>query len=783
MRPALFAAFAVAVALLAAPAAHAQGLLVPREPGIAALPTKLQVVEVTVQNGAAVTKVDQRFTNPTGRALEATYVFPVPKGAAVEEFSLWINGQKTKGEMLEKEKAAAIYTDIVRRMKDPGLLEYLGNDLFRARVFPVPPSGEQRIEIKYSQVLPYDGGVYHLKYPLGASKHDARPLTKERFVFTARIRSDVPLKTVYSPTHSVSVARKGDREAIVGFEPGRAGEPARDLDLYYTVSPKDVGLSLMTWRESATEPGYFLAMVAPKQEWQASETLHKRVTFVVDTSGSMTGDKLPRAKKALEYCISRLQESDRFNVIRFSTDVEPLFESTLPASKANLEKALSFVRGLQPLGGTNIDEALRRGLSDGAGAWEGPHLVIFITDGEPTVGETDEGGIVRSAKAANAGGSRIFTFGVGHEINARLLDTLAAEGRGIPEYAHDGADFERKISAFYDKLAHPVLADVALSLPGVDAFDIYPKRLPDLFRGGQFVVLGRYRTPKATAITLAGSVGGASRSYAEDARFPESSAQGPFIPRLWAVRKVGFLLEEIRRNGERPELRDEVVALGKKFGIVTPYTSYLVLEDHAQPPRPDSFEDPVSRRRGPGMPSAPPPPVAAAPAESAEAAGSWLGDADDEAPMAGASGFGTGGGGYKRDGGGRAEPKAASPAKPAPAPRLDTATGKGGVAISKKLKSMKEEEKADDDRSRVASGRTFVQSGGRWRDTTVSASAKVLVVRYLSDAHLALAKRADLREAIALGERVVIGLPGGKAIEVAPDRGVSTVAELEAFMR
>lgn len=769
--------------LLASPlTAAAQGLLVPSEGPVRALPLKLQNVEVTIVNGAAVTKVDQRFLNPTGRPLEATYVFPVPKGAAVDEFSLWINGQKTKGEVLEKDKAAAIYTDIVRRMQDPGLLEYMGNELFRARVFPVPPSGEQRIEIKYSQVLPYDGGVYHLRYPLGASRSDARPLTKERFVFTAKLSSDVPIKSVYSPTHTIGVARKGEREALVGFEPGAQGEPARDLDLFYTVSRKDVGVSLMTYREEGSdEPGYFLALVSPKQEWQEAESLHKRVTFVVDTSGSMTGDKMPRAKAAIAYCLSRLQPGDRFNVIRFSTDVEPLFPATVEASQQNLDKAQRFVKSMQPLGGTNIDEAMRTALGDGAGAGEGPHLVIFVTDGEPTVGETDEKRIVGNATKANAGGSRIFTFGVGAEINARLLDAMAAEGRGVPEYARDGADFERKISAFYDKLAHPVLSDVSLSIAGADVFDLYPRRLPDLFRGNQLVVLGRYRTPKSTAVVLAGSVGGAERKIAEDVKLPEASVQAPFVPRLWAVRKVGFLLEEIRRNGERAELKNEVIALGTKFGIVTPYTSYLVLEPGMARPNdtladPRRFDGPVGRSGG-AMPDAP---MAAAPAAPA-AEPAWTEDAKDMGGL-GTRGFGAGGGGLGGKGDVAGAPAtAARPAKSAP--RLDEASGESGIAVSKKLKSMREEEKASDARTTIVGSRTFVERGGVWRDTG-AVGAKRLVVKYLSEGYFALlAAKPELKGAFALGERVVVGLPGGRVIEVTPDAGNAGKAEVAAFLK
>ncbi|RMG16591.1 MAG: VWA domain-containing protein, partial [Deltaproteobacteria bacterium] len=567
-------------------AAFAQGMLLPKEPGIGPLGIGHQRVRIAIKDGTAVTQVDQSFVNHTGRQLEATYLFPLPKGAAIQDFALWINGKKTKGEVLESKKARAIYEGIVRRMRDPGLLEYVDHQLFRARVFPVPARGEQRVQITFSQVLDFNNGVYTYRFPLGASKvQGARTLqTLKDLTITAHIESKTPIKSVYSPTHRMDLSREGENVANVGFEDLRAALD-KDLVLFYTVGKGDVGMNLLAFREDPDEPGYFLLMAAPKQTWQDSEIVGKVVTFVVDTSGSMSGEKMRSAKQALRYILSRLGSDDRFNIVRFSTDVETFADAPVPASEKWRKKALRFVSRMHARGGTAIHDALLTALrQDGRHAEGSPHMIIFLTDGEPTVGETDEGRIAKSLESANTGGSRIFSFGVGTDLNARLLERISTASGGGVDFAQDGRETEVVLSGFYNKVAYPVLADVRVDFEGPRAFDVYPREAPALFRGSQLIVAGRYREAGRHAVVLSGKTGETKRSFQATLEFPETATENAFIPRLWAVRKVGYLLEEIRLHGETPELKDEVVHLGKKFGIVTPYTSYLVVEDEAAPP-------------------------------------------------------------------------------------------------------------------------------------------------------------------------------------------------------
>ncbi|MFL5322314.1 MAG: VIT domain-containing protein [Myxococcaceae bacterium] len=757
----------LALSLLPA-VAFAQGMLLPTGNG-RPLAIKSQRVNTTIQDGTAVTRVEQTFLNEGPSQLEAYYVFPMPKGAALSEFYLWINGKKTKAEILEKEKATSIYEGIVRRLQDPGLLEYVDTDVFRVRVFPVPARGEQKIELAFSQVLEFSNGLYRYHYPLGATGKgqapDWRVVTgnaRGDFTFTANIATKSPLRAIYSPTHNVYISRKGEVQAVVGMEEGTGADLTKDLDLYFSVSDKAVGLNLLTYRVG-DEPGYFIALISPKTEVQANEVSAKRVTFVIDTSGSMQGDRMRIAKDALKYCVTRLNPQDTFNIVRFSTDVEPLFQTLQTASKENVDKAVRFVSSMEALGGTAIDEALVRGLADNKGDSSNPHLLIFITDGQPTVGDTDEAVIASHAKEARKNNTRLFTFGVGEDLNARLLDRLAAEGNGASDFVRDGKEFETNVSGFYDKVSHPVLADVSLDLSSMEAYDVYPRKLPDLFKGTQLVVMGRFRKPGDAKVVLAGSLNGAKKTFEYGTTLDPQSKRDEFIPRLWAIRKVGFLLEEIRLRGERPELREEVTALGKKFGIVTPYTSYLVVEDQPmnvaqnRPPNPPPVFHPWEESRG-GL----------------KGSASGGGSADDSFDKV----FGA--------------PKKKADSAPmgapmvAPADTMSTSEGKQAVAVSRATKQMKEEEKSAsaDEPVRVASGKTFVYRNGVWTDSeAVSNPGTQLKIKFLSKAYFALLDaKPELKAALSLGDHVVVMIARGKSIAIS-DGGEEDAAKVSAFLK
>ncbi len=558
--------------------AFSAGMLIPKDESLPPLGIEYLRVDAKITEGAAETHVEQAFRNTTGRDLEANYVFPLPKGAAIKEFAMYIGGKRMTAELLEAGKAKKIYQDIVRRAKDPALLEYLGGQIFRVNVYPVPAKGLQKIELDYSQAVEFDAGLRRYVFPLRVGEKFSRTL--KDFSVAARIESKVPIKTIYSPSHVVSISRKGDNEAVVGFEEERVMLD-RDFSLYYSLSEKDFGLSLMSHRTSGD--GYFMLMIAPKNVVDEDQIIKKDVCFVMDTSGSMSGDKIKQTKAALLFCIENLNKGDRFNIVRFATDVNPFKEDLVEVNDETIEQAKEFVEKMKAGGGTDIESALAEALS--AEAKEGrPYLIVFLTDGKPTVGVTDERQIIESVDEKNKGGVRMFVFGAGYNVNTRLLDTLASENKGVAEYVEPKEDIEIKVSRFYAKASNPVLADPELSFGDkVNTFEIYPKKLPDLFKGSQVLVLGKYDGEGDVAVTLSGKVNDDKRSFVYETSFPERAEKNEFVERLWATRKVGYLLEQIKLHGEEKELKEEVMRLSKAYGIVTPYTSYLIVEDQARP--------------------------------------------------------------------------------------------------------------------------------------------------------------------------------------------------------
>ncbi|MBM3498711.1 MAG: VWA domain-containing protein [Armatimonadetes bacterium] len=539
-------------------------------------PLEIQSCKVNIEVGKQVADVgvDLVFHNQHGHRIEGTFLFPLPESTAIHDFVMYADGKRLDGEILKKEQAREIYDRIVSRQRDPALLEYVGCDLFQASIFPIPPNGDTRIQLEYEQLLERDAGLTEVVYPLHTARPDARPIGE--LVLDIHLRSDLPLKSIYSPTHEVDVVRKSDQEARIGFE-GKAVSADRDFVLYYAAAEGEFGANLIAHRERS-EDGFFLVLLAPKTGFGDEELPSKDVVFVFDTSGSMAGDKIDQARRALVFCLDNLAEGDRFNVITFATSLREFEEELVEADDDTVEEAIDFVEKMKAVGGTNIEEALQRALELLHGS-DRPSMVLFLTDGYPTVGETDTDKLVELVGDENDGDHRLFTFGVGDEINAQLLDRVTRDNGGAAEYVRPKEDIELKVSSFYAKVSRPVLTDIEMRLDGVRTYDVYPAKLGDLFYGTELRVLGRYEGEGDARLVLTGETGKGDERFTYDVYLPRREESHGFIPRLWAIRKVGYLLDEIRLKGENRELKDEIVELALTYGIVTPYTSFLVNED------------------------------------------------------------------------------------------------------------------------------------------------------------------------------------------------------------
>ena len=567
-------------------AALADGLIVIHTPthvphghyAFAPLEVAYHHVNVRIDGQVATTSIDQEFYNPNPNRLEGTYIFPVPKDAQINKFAMEIGGRQVEAELLPADKARRIYEDIVRKMRDPALLEYAGRDLFKVRIFPIEPYSRKHITLSYSQVLRSDGGLVSYVYPLNTEKFSAAPV--KTVSVKVELAAQRPLKTIYSPSHNVEIRRDGAARAIIGFE-SRNARPDTDFQLVFSTEDADVGVNLMTCKDGDGD-GYFLLLASPGADIKNHRVAPKDVTFVLDTSGSMAGNKLAQARKALQFCVENLNDSDRFEIIRFSTEAEPLFDKLVKASENNRQRAFDFIKGLKPIGGTAIDEALRKALEPLPDRSSRPRVVIFLTDGQPTVGITNDQQILSNVKRA-AGNTRVFCFGIGTDVNTRLLDGISDATRAFSQYVLPEEDIELKVSSFFTKIKEPVLANPVLRFGGgIKPGKMYPSPLPDLFKGEQLIVVGRYSGEGRAAVTIEGTVNGVTRTFTDEVEFPARDTGHDFIPRLWATRRVGFLLDEIRLHGENRELRDEVTGLARKYGIVTPYTAYLIVEDESR---------------------------------------------------------------------------------------------------------------------------------------------------------------------------------------------------------
>jgi len=550
----------------------------PQERTFIPLSIKYHHVEVSIKNQVTTTKVDQVFLNENNVALEGIYIFPLPAEASISNFVMYVDGKPVKGEILEKGKARQIYDDIVRQMRDPALLEYIDRGAFKVSVYPIPARGEKRIQLEYSEVLKYDSGLCKYVYPLNTEKFSAKPIPS--VTISVDIKSDKAIKSVYSPSHEVDIHRQDDHSVKLSYEASNVN-PDTDFVMYYTVSDKEFGLNLLAYKESG-EDGFFMLLIAPKYETTSEDVIEKDVIFVLDKSGSMQGEKIDQAKNALKFCVKSLKDKDRFGIIVFSTDVDELDDSLLTATKANVEKAERFIDKLDATGGTDINDALLLALKKQPDP-NRPKIVVFMTDGLPTVGIKDVDAILKNVEKAKSKSLRLFAFGVGYDVNTHFLDKLAEDNGGTSQYVKPSEDIEVTVSSLYNKISEPMLSNLKLTTGSIKTREIYPKNLPDIFKGTQLVVLGRYENSGVTDIKLDGDIRSRKYTTTNKADFPDKTTENDFIPRLWAQRKVGYLLDEIRTQGDNNEIKDEIIRLSKKYGIVTPYTSFLVLpEEEAQ---------------------------------------------------------------------------------------------------------------------------------------------------------------------------------------------------------
>ena len=686
-------------------------------------------VHVTVTDRIAEVEVEEWFRNDGHILGEGDYLYPLPGEAVFSNFSLFQGDQELQGETMDAAQARSIYEEIVRKKRDPALIELVGHGMVRARVFPINPGDTRKITLRYTQVMRRAGDALQFRYAAGRGNAVTPRPVRDGTPVIPRVRDSVPLTFVlevedgeafrdpFSPTHRVRVERE---DGHLRVRPD--GELTGNFALFLPVARGLVGVTLATHRPSG-EPGYFMLTLSPGNVDGAIQP--RDVTVVLDVSGSMSGEKIEQARSALRQLLGTLGQRDRFRLIAFNNGIRNYRAGWTDATPRGIAAARQWVDDLRANGGTNIAGALNEAFRATSPANRLP-LVLFLTDGLPSVGEQNPERIAQQAEQARDR-ARVFAFGVGYDVNTYLLDRLTAAGRGATEYLDPTEDVEQAIGTLATKIQHPVLTDLEVDDAPVRLTEIYPIQLPDLFAGEEMIVFGRYESvdrDRDGALRLRGNRAGRVERFSTAARFPSHELANDFIPRLWASRKLGHLARQIRIEGHSAELEREIRETALRYGLLSEYTSYLVQE-----PEVVARRDGVTRTRGrlPDRRMANEPAVSMVPADAAAAK-----------PTA------VGGAGYSV--GQRAVQEA------------ERNRQQREVTLAADLDRLEEQMASEaDDKLRFAGGRGFTLQDGVWTDPTHHDSLRVVDVELYSETYFALLRRLpELEQWFADFERVLV---------------------------
>lgn len=733
---------AIAILLMTV-TASASGILAPNDVTLPPLRVTDHLVDVTITDGIARTTLTQTFRNDTKRRLEATYIFPLASDADLTDFRMTFNGKMVEGEVLPADQALQLYEQIVRQARDPGLIEFIGHRLLRMRVFPIEPESDTTIKLEYHQVCRPIGGMKGYHYPLRTSKTDGKAHGTVRF--NVKLESSAPIKNIWSPTHAVEIVRADDEHtARCGYE-ASGGSLEQDFMLLYDSDSNDVGLSVVT-TSTPDAHGHFVLMLTPRQLWPQEEYEPQDVVFVVDTSGSMAGEKLDQARNAIRYCIEQLDERDRFTVVRFSTGFDRLFDIPTRATRENKDRAREWVGEFKAAGGTNITDTLasvidmRATLAESDDA-ERPFVTVFMTDGRGNRNPEETMNVLRE-RTDDHKAFRVFPFGVGHDVNTRLLDGLAQDFTGRSTYVQPGENLELVLGDFFSIVSRPVLTDLRLEMPDVGSTDVFPATLGDLYHGQQLVVAGRFDRDVQGPVRLVARRGGERVEFAwPDVSF-KADDRRQYVETVWAGRKIAYLLDQIRAHGESSEMIEEIMMLSRRHGIQTPYSSWFV--------NPEGIPVPATREDGRlhfqrlqqlGAAASPPP----TPDRMMEPAGR------------GASGF----------------------SEDAMREALADESGEGATLAAKFSGRMRELRTADRDSlgevpGREIDGKWYHTYGAFLVDEEISdALTETITIKFASPAYFELLRgRKDLRSALAASPAIALCLDEETMLIIHPDEGM-----------
>ncbi|MBQ6616290.1 MAG: VWA domain-containing protein [Thermoguttaceae bacterium] len=549
-------------------------------------------VHVTMTDQAAEVMVSQTFTNEGSTQMEASFMFPLPYDSAIDQLTLMVDGKEFPAKIMAADKAREVYESIVRKNLDPALLEWMGYGMFKTSVFPIPPKASRTVSLKYTQLCKRTDGLTDFLFPLATAKYSTKPVGKISVHVT--IDSADPIRNVYSPTQEIKIQRPTEKSASISWEVEKI-VPDTDFRLLF-----DVGTEKLTTRTVSYMPnkddeeGYFLLLGSPEIKAKDEKPRAKNVVFALDTSGSMMGKKITQAKDALKYVVKNLRDGDSFNILIYNTHVRLYKDSMQVASEETRNEALVFIEGIYAGGGTDINSAMTMSIEQlKKASADNPNYILFLTDGCPTVGETDDAQIALNAKKANDCKARVFSFGVGYDLNSRLMDKLVRDSSGQSEFVRENENIEDRVSRLFNKLQAPIMTNVQLTFTPADDSEakkqgvplvnrLYPDSGFDIFAGEQLVISGRYRFPGKGTLKVSGKINADEAlefTYPIELTEKTSNTRYAFTEKLWAMRRIGAILDDLDLNGKNKELMDELIQLSIQHGILTPYTSFLADEN------------------------------------------------------------------------------------------------------------------------------------------------------------------------------------------------------------
>ena len=555
------------------PAALADGMLLPEALSPDYLVVHYHHVTVRIEDGVAVTRVEQEFHNPHDVLVQGRYLFPVPPEAVLSRFQAVVDGRRPRVIRQGGDATNGALYPIITQRRDPTLLQYADWETL-AFDLSLPPGGSRRMTLEYEELLLPVGGLYRYRYLLSTERYTSQPL--QEVSLTVDLRSSSGLSTLYSSTHAVTTELLGPGRARLSWQAADT-IPTEDFELFFAPTQGGFGGGLLTGQLGGQD--HFLFVFSPEAEPRQSSYLPKDIVFVMDRSGSMAGEKIEQAKRGLHFILDQLGEEDRFSIVCFNDQRSVLDHDLLAVGEQPLRDSHHFVDAMTADGWTDLETALQAGLNILARSEEreAARMVVFLTDGLPTAGITDEPLIARLVAEANELlEARLHVFGVGYDVNTHLLDRLAADNGGAVTYIQPGEDLESALTGFYRRIAHPLLTDVEVEFEGLLTSDLYPQTPPDLFEGSTLLLTGRYEaTGEDVSVRVRGWAGGEQREVAYTFDLDEMGNQD-FVPRLWATRRIGELLDRVRVRGESEALVSEIRRLGMAYGLVTPYTTFII---------------------------------------------------------------------------------------------------------------------------------------------------------------------------------------------------------------